>query len=147
MRHYLRLTSILSLAALVVIFCAYYFLDTNSYNAYCENEGGYRAYDPIGSFKIALIGFAILAFPCLVAKRPFSLKLYASISITLTAVFIFPLFSASDPPLECFTSGGNTVTNGFDIFFPVSIIFASIVFYLVFVFDIVASFGGGKPAE
>src|SRR5258708_28392124 len=81
MRHYLRLTSILSLAALVVIFCAYYFLDTNSYNAYCENEGGYRAYDPIGSFKIALIGFAILAFPCLVAKRPFSLKLYASISI------------------------------------------------------------------
>src|SRR5258708_35297628 len=117
MRHYLRLTSILSLAALVVIFCAYYFLDTNSYNAYCENEGGYRAYDPIGSFKIALIGFAILAFPCLVAKRPSSLNLYASISITLTAVFIFPLSTASDQPLECLTSVGSPVTHACGLFY------------------------------
>jgi hypothetical protein len=146
-RRYLRLSSVLSLAALAAIFCAYDFLNTNSYNKYCENEGGYLAYDPIGSFKIALIWFAILALPCLVAKRQVSSKLYASISIMLTAIFIIPLFSASDPPLECFTSGGNTVTNGFDIFFPLSIVFASIIFYVVFVFDIVASFGEGRHAE
>jgi hypothetical protein len=68
-------------------------------------------YDTAEAFKFAAIAFGILTFPCFIVRGSFSLKVYASASIAMAAVFLLTLFDALGPPVECFTSGGNTPMN------------------------------------
>jgi hypothetical protein len=135
-RHLLRFGAILSLAALAVIFLSYIYLDTTSFNEYCRNErGSDEPYDALEAIKFAAIGFGILAFPCLIVRGSFSLKVYVSVSAAMAATLILTLFDASSPPVECFTSGGNTPMNDV-ILFALGVILIFFVFYVVLVVDI-----------
>jgi hypothetical protein len=88
---------------------------------------------------VTAVGFGILALPCVIVRSSFSLKAYALASTTTVIAFFFQLFGAADPPLECFTSGGNRVTNGYELMFPLAFIVLVTLFYIILIFDIAQS--------
>lgn len=131
----MRFAAILSLALLAIVFVLYSYLDIASYNAACRQERGYDlAYDH-STPMTAIVGFIVLALPCVIVRGSFALGIYALLSGLVTVLWTLSLFEAAGPPIQCLTMDGDRPDN-FALFGVAIVIAMAAAFYVILIVDL-----------